>query len=117
VDNQENTPSFEDVADFVRGWAMVPTKRLITPGTQFERDLGITGDDGSELLEVAQERFKVNLRDVDNGYRRTFNLGPDEYLFNSEGWSIGFRSHSVRPFTVGELCDAIQKASSTRQTP
>lgn len=117
MDNQENTPSFVDVADFVRGWAMLPTKRLITPDTQFERDLGITGDDGSELLEAAQERFKVNLRYGDKGYRTTFNLGPDEYLFHSEGWYIGFTRHSVRSFTVGELCDAIQRAPSTRQNP
>lgn len=126
MDSEDRTPSFVEVANFVRGWASVPAKRLITPDTQFERDLGITGDDGSELLEAAQERFKVTLTDGDNGYRTIFNLGPNEFLFNSEGVSIGFgntkiitlfsnpdASHSVRSFTVGDLCKAIQKAPST----
>ena len=53
--------TFDDVADFVRAWARVPVKRQITPETQFERDLGITGDDGSELLEAAEKHFTVNL--------------------------------------------------------
>jgi hypothetical protein len=104
---------------------MVPTKHPISPNSQFERDLGITGDDGSELLEAGQERFKVNLIDGDNGYRTIFNIGPHEYLFNSEGFSIGFgntniitlfsnpdKSHSVRSFTVGELCEALQRIPS-----
>jgi hypothetical protein len=89
VDSNGTAPGFEEVANFVRGWALVPAKQPITVHTQFERDLGITGDDGGELLQAAEEHFKVNLRDGDNGYRTIFNLGSNEYLFNSEGFSIG----------------------------
>jgi hypothetical protein len=121
MDSNGTTPSFEEVADFVRRWASVPAKQPITLHTQLERDLGITGDDGGELLEAAQEHFKVDL--ADGGYRKIFNLGDNEYLFNSEGFSIGSggtdmitlftnTNPSVRRFTVGELCEAIGKAPS-----
>jgi Protein of unknown function (DUF1493) len=123
VDSNDTAPSFEEVADFVRKWASVPAKRPITLHTQFERDLGITGDDGGELLQAAQKHFKVDLTDGGNGYRTIFNLGANEYLFNSEGFSIGSggtnlitlftnTNPSVRAFRVGELCEAIKKAPS-----
>ena len=79
--NNGTTPSFEDVADFVRRVALVPAKQPITQHTQFERDLGITGDDGGELLQAALEHFKVDLADGGNGYHKIFNLGANEYLF------------------------------------
>jgi flagellar basal body rod protein FlgG len=121
MDNNGTAPTFEEVADFVRGWALIPVKQPITVHTQFERDLGITGDDGGELLQAAQEHFKVDLADGGNGYRKIFNLGDNEYLFNSEGFCIGSggtdmitlftnTNHSVRALTVGELCEAIGKA-------
>jgi hypothetical protein len=124
MDSNDTAPSFETVADFVRKWARIATKQPITPYTQFERDLGITGDDGGELLQAAQEHFKVDLADGGNGYRETFNLGENEYLFNSEGFSFGSggtdmitlftnTNPSVRAFTVGELCEALGKAVST----
>jgi hypothetical protein len=112
------------VSDFVRDWARIPSKKQITPETEFERDLGITGDDGGELLEAAQKQFKMNLTDGENGYRTIFKLDLNEYLFNSEEFSIGpgdtdmitlftNTNPSVRAFTVGELYEAIQKAPST----
>ena len=116
-------PTFNDVARFVRDWAHISAKTQITPDTQFERDLGITGDDGGELLGAAQKRFKVNFTDGTNGVRTIFKLGPNEYLFSPEGWTLGYggmdiitlfshpdTSHSVRSFTVGELSEAIRKA-------
>jgi acyl carrier protein len=123
VDSKDAEPTFNDVAEFVRDWARLPAKKQITPDTQFERDLGITGDDGDELLQAAQKRFKVNFTDGDNGVRTIFKLGPNEYLFNSEGFPSPFggggiitlfstpdTNFTVRAFTIGELCVAIQKA-------
>jgi hypothetical protein len=87
--------------------------------------LGITGDDGAELLEAAEKRFNVSLTDGENGYRTIFKLGPNEFLFNAEGFSLGFAGgdiitlfsnpntiQTVRSFTVGELYGAIQQARS-----
>jgi hypothetical protein len=112
VDDHSGGPRFNDVADFVRAWRRFPAKRRIDPETQFERDLGITGDDGSALLEAAQKKFGVDLAPNEAGYRRIFGLGPNEYLFNSEGF--GLSSFTVRAFTVGELHEAIRKAHRPR---
>jgi acyl carrier protein len=119
VDANTTRPTFSDIADFVREQARLPAKRQIEPDTQFERDLGITGDDGVELLEAAQKRFKVNLRPDESSYRAIFNLRANQYLFNSEGldlWSGGIdivtlftdTNPTVRALTVGELFEAIQ---------
>ena len=124
MDRKDDRPAFDDVAEFVRGWARIPAKMRITPYTQFERDLGITGDDGVELLEAAQERFKVNFKDGDGSIRTIFDLRPNEYLFNPEGsfllgsgltriitlFSSPNTDPSIRPFTVGELSEAIRKS-------
>jgi hypothetical protein len=108
VDGHEGSPRFNDVADFVCAWRRLPAKRRIVPETQFERDLGITGDDGVALLEAVQKKFGVDLTPNETDYRRIFGLGPNEYLFNGEGF--GLSSSTVWAFTVGELHDAIRKA-------
>jgi acyl carrier protein len=121
VDSNSKSPTFNDVADFVRAWGRIPVKRQIDPETQFERDLGITGDDGSELLEAAQKKFGVDLAPDESGYRKIFGLGPNEYLFNSAGFGpvaglmTLFTTPSVRAFTVGELFKAIQQAQQPRE--
>src|SRR3954467_7674489 len=90
----------------------------ILPETQFERDLGLTGDDGDDLLEATEKRFKVALGNEETGIRDTFNLQPNEYLFNSEGWgpsldriisSFSENQTVIRKFTVGELFEAVRR--------
>ncbi|QNI31299.1 DUF1493 family protein [Alloacidobacterium dinghuense] len=111
---------FDEFADFIREYRQVPDRKRISPETQFERDLGLTGDDGSDLLEATEKRFRVTLASEEKGLRETFNLGPNEYLFHSEGWDIfPFRFTSlfgveptVREFTVGELFEAVRKAKA-----
>jgi len=107
--------SFEVFAQFLREWARIPSRKDISSGTQFERDLGITGDDGEDLLKATERKFDVKLASEEEGYRKTFNLGPNEYLFTSEGGIIPepttlFSSSVVRPFTVGELYFAVERA-------
>ena len=81
-------PTFQDLVDFVRSWAQVSPEQAIEPDTEFERDLGITGDDGGYLLEGAEKHFAIQLSTKDDGYRKTFDLGKNEYLFNSEGFPL-----------------------------
>jgi acyl carrier protein len=112
--------SFEHLANFVRKWASVPKKKEITPETLFEKDLGITGDDGADLLSATEKEFGISLSSEERGYRETFNLGPKEYLFNSEGWAPWelttlFGTSTVREFTIGELYYAVRKALETKQ--
>jgi hypothetical protein len=51
----------------------------------FEGDLGLTGDDGTDLLTATEKRFDVTFDDSETGIPETFDLRPNEYLFNSEG--------------------------------
>jgi len=114
--------TFDEFSDFIREELQVPDRRQISPETQFERDLGVTGDDGSDLLEATEKRFGVTLVSEEKGLRETFNLGPNQYLFHSEGWELfPFRltslfndtQETVREFTVGELFAAVRKARGT----
>ena len=106
-------PSFEQFAVFIREFAKLSPEIVIARVTRFERDLGITGDDGRDLLDEAEKRFGVELSSVENGVRHVFNLGPNENLFHSEGVGVlgVFRSEPVREFTVGELYDVVCRAS------
>ena len=117
------TPSFEEFAAFIRDWARIPKRIAITPDTLFEDDLGITGDDGCELLEATAKHFRVSLATPEDGYRRTFDLAPHEFLFHSEGfgWDLSdiislFRPSampsSVKAFRVGDLFEAVKKCPS-----
>lgn len=101
-------PTFAEFTEFLRNFACISSKKQITAMTRFENDLGITGDDGDDLLIATEKRFEVKLS------RETFNLRPNEYLFNSEGLDfLGLfkgllgAKETVREFTVGELYDAV----------
>lgn len=115
------TFSFEELADFIREWASIPRHIPIGPETRFEIDLGITGDDGCELLDATEARFGVLLSSPEHGYREAFDLAPHEFLFHSEGLGWGWpdivglfqpgtMSFSVRDFRVGELFQALRNA-------
>lgn len=110
--------TFDEFAEWLRWYRYIPARKAILPETQFERDLGLTGDDGTDLLEATEKRFEVRLGNEETGLRDTFNLQPNEYLFHSEGWGpspaeiISLFSDSpsptVRCFTVGELFEAVK---------
>lgn len=78
--------TFDEFATWLREYWSVPTRKAIVPEMQFERDLGLTGDDGGDLLLAVEKEFEVRLGDEATGVREAFNLQPNEYLFNSEGW-------------------------------
>jgi acyl carrier protein len=103
--------SFEEFADFVRSQCGISRKKKITPESKFEDDLGVTGDDGVDLLRATERRFDIQLSDAEHGYRPTFDLGPDEFLFHSEGWFP--TPGSVREFKVGDLYGAVLKNLKT----
>jgi hypothetical protein len=105
-------PSFDELTAFIRIEAQVPMEQPIRADTQFERDLGVTGDDGSYLVKAVEKHFEISLATDANGYREIFGLGPHEYLFNSEGFPLWellpfVTKSTVRAFTVGELHDAL----------
>ena len=105
-----NTPSFEQLAECIRRECGLPKEKYIDPDTQFERDLGITGDDGEELLEAIERQYQIEFT------HESFGLEFNEYLFNSEGfdWSpiqslFGRPIPEVRSFTAGELYEGVLK--------
>ena len=115
--------SFETVATFVRNWHRLPARVAIHATTRFEADLGITGDDGVELVEVALEHFGIRLEpEGPASFRALFHLEPNEYLFNAEGfgpvWEVLslFGASTVRSFTVGELYEALQRGQDISQS-
>jgi len=100
---------FEQFAEFIREGCHLKWDEHIEPDTQFGRDLGVAGDDGSELLEAAEKRYGVTFTS------ETFNLQPNEFLFSPEASLFDFismfiyRKSKFRSFTVGELYEAIRK--------
>lgn len=108
--------SFERFCDFIRDFACLRRNVRIMPETLFERHLGITGDDGCELLVATERQFGIRLHTEREGYRGTFHLGPNEFLFESEGAfphlfaRLLGRPYTVHKFTVGELHAAVQNA-------
>lgn len=81
------SPSVAEVARFVRSFTGHGNHVAVSVDTRLEADLGVTGDDGSALLEEASRYFNAALAGPD-GYRSTFRLRPNEYLFHSEGLDL-----------------------------
>ena len=106
---ERQDPSFERFCEMIREKSGFSQSKLITPDTQFERDLGITGDDGSELLETIERNYHIQFTPG------SFSLGPDERLFHDEGWDLFVplrillrkSDPKVRSFTVGDLYAAL----------
>lgn len=106
-------PTLEEVIEFVREFSG-DHKSVITEHTRLDADLGITGDDGVELLEDAEKKFGVSFVTEKRSFQETFGLGDNEYLFNSEGldllgigrlvsWLRKEPRPVVRDLSVGEL--------------
>lgn len=108
-------PTIDNLITFIREHQRIPARINITPATRLEDNLGITGDDGSELLEALEKQFDVSFKGADGTLRTTFGLEEDEHLFHSEG--IGFFNfiarlfardlEKVRPLTVKRLFHVI----------
>lgn len=115
--------SFDDFTQFIREYWSLSRKKVINPETQFERDLGLTGDDGDDLLEAVAKRYEIEFTS------ESFNLKPNEALFHDEA-SVLFlgpaamqtllsldplrSAREIRSFTVGELYDAVLKEFSRK---
>lgn len=103
--------SFDEFAEFIQEHCFVSRRKPISQETQFERDLGLTGDDGVDLLDAVAKRYEIEFT------AESFDLQPNEYLFNGEGIELipliqslfGKPLPEIRTFTVGELYEVSQK--------
>lgn len=107
--------SFENFVDFINDNFVFPDKASITRDTLVENDLGITGDDGDDLLLAIQDEYMIDA----NLIGKTIGLEENEYLFHGEGgmtWRLNKTSpdKSVVPFTVGQLYDAVINLSNKK---
>jgi acyl carrier protein len=118
-------PTTEEVAEFVRRFAGISSDRSIGADTKIDDDLDLTGMDGIALLQAIEEHFGVVLMTDENGVRDAFDLGPNEYLFGSEGLDLlgvsklirlvkGEPDPIVRDLTIEELRRAIRRASTRK---
>jgi hypothetical protein len=114
-------PSLEEVIQCVRD-SSGDRKTAIDEHTWLEKDLGITGDDGSELIEEAELRFGVSLFDEEGN---AFGLKENEYLFTAEGldllgicqfidWLRGIPRSVITDLNVGQLHQALVRACRKR---
>jgi len=119
-------PTFEEFSDFIREFAGFSASTEIARATRFEKDLGITGDDGCDLLDEVERKFGALLHSKEHGYRKSLDLDQNEFLFNSEGFNPfelltillkKTERSKVRDFTVGELFDAVCRADSNEVQP
>jgi acyl carrier protein len=116
---QMNNQLFEEVIAFVAEFTATNRKE-ITRETKIEEDLGVTGDDGDDLLKAVEKRFNIVLFDPEYGCRKIFGLNDNEYLFGDEGFAIDFGLFRmlfrwlqkkppivIRDLTINELCEVI----------
>lgn len=114
------TPTLHDIIGFVRKFTG-EYRAPIDENTWLEADLGISGDDGVEFLEEIAQVFGVVLHTEEEGYRLTFDLQENEYIFTSEGvdllgisglinWLRGIPRPVIRDLRVGCLFKALVEA-------
>jgi acyl carrier protein len=97
-----NSPSFDEIAEVISELTGVDKSR-ITPASRLEHDLGVTGDDGVQLLETLAKKYRVDFDRPNHGGR---------YLFGSDSFDpispilrriLGRSPKTVIPITVGDL--------------
>jgi len=112
--------SVENIISLIRESQGIPSKIVITENTLVESELGITGDDGDELLQEVEKEFDLSFKGKDGSLREYFGLKENEYLFHSEGIDIlgifkelfGKNKETVKQFTVGELFQGALRAKN-----
>lgn len=87
---------YEDLILFIRN-KTGEHKQPVNAATLLENDLGITGDDASELIMAFSSKYKIN---IDNFiFSRYFYDEPNAFTVQSS---------DISPLTVGDLAKAIE---------
>jgi len=116
--NQELT--IDNLILLIREFQCITNKTEINETTLLEHDLGITGDDGCELLEEIENSFNLSFTGEDGSLREYFDLEEDQFLFHSEGLDLfgifslifGRKPENIKPITIGDLFNATIKAKN-----
>ena len=111
--------TFDNVVRAIRASQSIREHVMITGATLIEDDLGITGDDGCDLLADLEQAFHVSFAGSDGTLREAFGLEADQFLFHGEGWNplALFRKEKVRALTVGQLQQVIEACQERSGKP
>lgn len=90
MENSSNPKDLDQLISFIRE-EIGEFNLEIKLSSLLEDELGITGDDGLELIQNYGIKFNVNIADFQ--YKKYFY--PEPSIFNSIG--------KISPFTVGDL--------------
>ena len=101
-----------ELIDFIRENQGIARSKPVLVASYLEKDLGITGDDGSDLLEAIQDRYSISFT------MDSLGLSKGQSIFHTEGMRVfqliaslvGRDSENVKDITVGELYLAICRA-------
>lgn len=112
--------TFENLVALIRSDQRISVNKSITEHTELERDLGITGDDGEELLIEIEKQFSLSCAGKDGTINEVFRLGENQYLFHSEGFFaftwlrsiFGKKKAYIKTLTVGQLFEAAKNAKA-----
>ena len=100
------TISFEEFKQLMREIVDLDANYPLTTETYFEKDLGVTGDDGYELLVDIENSLEIEFLTAGDNCQEIFGLEPGQYLFHSEGINLTglfetlFRFLSNEPYTI-----------------
>lgn len=72
---------------------------IFTKSTSIENDLGITGDDGHDLIKEYSKTFNVDISD--------FKF--ENYFYPEPSHFIDYKKIKIKPLTIGDLENAIIK--------
>jgi hypothetical protein len=112
--------TLENLISLIREFHRIPNKTEISENTLLEDGLGITGDDGCELLEEIEKTFSLSFTGKDGSLREAFDLEENQFLFHGEGIDLfgifsfifGRKPENVKPITVGDLLTASLKVKN-----
>jgi len=94
-----------EVIAFVAEFTGVKIEK-ISPESLINDELGVDGDDGSELLEEFTKRFSVDISTINEVYFGSEGISPLTVLllpFNLVGWLLGYRPKGFTPLPVKQL--------------
>ena len=101
------------IIKLIRDFHGIPESVSIEANTKLEKELGITGDDGVELIEFLQDKMKLSFIGTDGTLSEAFDLSKNECLFNSEGFSLNFfsKKEKVKEIQVKDILLAVQRVN------
>ena len=66
--------TIDNLTKAIRESQSISNQKIITDHTTLEDDLGITGDDGCDLLEDIERQFSLSFSNQEGSFREVFSL-------------------------------------------